>query len=180
MIKYTKEEIEKALWEKFIELYNKKSEIKYSYLRNWIQWKEADIIFDNNLQIEVVSNHYDKGIKKQIEKDLEIYSSSISMIKEPDRKSIDFLLDHVKIKNEKLMNWNYWYWWVCFLLIDVRENCLTTLDDFYRILQKVKFNKIYFNEIWLFHNRIFTNYDDINEKCIYDNKYWILRIYKNI
>lgn len=178
---YSKEEIEMAIWKEFIKLYNKKFKTNFSCLRNWIQWKEADIICDNNLQIEIVSNQYSEEIKKYQEHQIKNnWKSSISLI-EPDKNALRFLLKNIKSKNEKLINWNYWDFIKKnnFLLIDLRENCLTTMKDFSVLVKSIKLENINFNKIWLFHNRLITSkWDDICEKCLYNNNFCILEIYK--
>jgi len=179
MEKYTKEEIEMAIWKKFIELYNKNFKTNFLCLKNWNQWNEADIICNNNLQIEIVSNQYSKDIKKEQEKQIKKQWKAIIWLISPDKSALNFLLEIIKEKNQKLLKWNYWNTEnkTNFLLIDLRENCLTTMKDFSILLKDIKFGNIKFDEIWLFHNRLFTSkWDDINNDCIFDDSYCILRI----
>lgn len=155
--KYTKEEIEMALWNEFLDLYNKAYGTCFSCLRNWFQWKEADIICDNNLQIEIVSNHYSEDTKKkEVYQMLYTWSFDSWIMIEPDKSALLFLLESLEEKNQKLLNWNYWRDMKTFLLIDLRENSLTTMLDVSSLIQETLFPdmKIEFDEVWLFHDKL--------------------------
>lgn len=180
MIKrYTKEEIEMCLWDKFLELYNKAYNTNFQSIRNGIQGSEADIVCSNNLQLEIVSNHYSEKLKEK-----EAYQISHAWIFRSwpifnsNEQALLFLLEHLDEKNQKLLNWSYWTEKDTFLIIDLRGNCLTTMLDFSNSIEKVDISsiKIEFDQVWLFHHRFIVNWIDVPESALYDNEYCIWQL----
>ncbi len=155
-MKFTKQEIEKAIAKKFISLYNWYFKTSYKVKNNWEQWKinEPDIICSEDLNIEIVSNHYSNNDTANIANQIKTAWIAISLPMEwPDDSAFKFILQQIKTKEIKLTEWKYQYKWKIFLIIDIRHTPITTTTDYKNYFNKNIIKKSKFNEIWLFNHR---------------------------
>lgn len=186
-MKFTKQETEKAIAERFISLYNKHFKTNYTIIKNWEQWKknEPDIICNNGLNIEIVSNHYSNNNTAHIENQIKrIWIANSLCLEWPDNSAFQFITQQIQIKEKKIKEWNYQYKGKIYLVIDIRNTPITTTIDYKNYFEKNKIKKSNFNEIWLFNHRyrISKQYQNTGEYeivnwWIHNDNYVIYKVY---
>lgn len=143
-MEFTKTQIEKAIGDKFFEIYNKYNKSKIAIKRNWEQGKlnEPDLISNNWIWIEIFSNQYSQENKRQIEVNIKLWEPVVSsqVLIDSDQKACEFMLNKIQSKESK----SYDFVWDIRLVVDCRDTPLTTMEDFkkffdYNPIQKSRF-----------------------------------------